>query len=171
MKLFHLKVLPGFKLGGFLIRGISMLVPKQFPCSCVHYRLIMKEDAWRMKMTTAQVVETSATVNNNSPIQDLIQDYVHPDDQTQPTYILFVLWTLSFRLLKNVKNPNAVLCVIFGALLLYLTLHLVGKLPKLSICYLSCWLKWNPPTKYYWTIWHPSCKNLTIQLSNWTAEW
>ena len=32
-------------------------------------------------MTTAQVVETSVTVNNNSPIQD----YVHPDDQTQPT--------------------------------------------------------------------------------------
>ena len=31
-------------------------------------------------MTTAQVVETSVTVNNNSPIQD----YVHPDDQTQP---------------------------------------------------------------------------------------
>ena len=33
-----------------------------------------------MKMTTAQVVETSVTVNNNGPIQD----YVHPDDQTQP---------------------------------------------------------------------------------------
>ena len=33
-------------------------------------------------MTTAQVVETLVTVNNNSPIQD----YVHPDDQTQPTY-------------------------------------------------------------------------------------
>ena len=32
-----------------------------------------------LKMTT-QVVETSVTVNNNSPIQD----YVHPDDQTQP---------------------------------------------------------------------------------------
>ena len=31
-------------------------------------------------MTTAQVVETSVTVNNNSPIED----YVHPDDQTQP---------------------------------------------------------------------------------------
>ena len=31
-------------------------------------------------MTTAQVVETSVTVNNNSPIQD----YVHPDDQIQP---------------------------------------------------------------------------------------
>ena len=33
-------------------------------------------------MTTAQVVETSVTVNNNSPIQD----YVHQDDQTQPTF-------------------------------------------------------------------------------------
>ena len=34
-----------------------------------------------LKVTTAQVVETSVTVNNNSHIQD----YVHPDDQTQPT--------------------------------------------------------------------------------------
>ena len=33
-----------------------------------------------LKMAT--VVETSVTVNNNS----LIQDYVHPDDQTQPTF-------------------------------------------------------------------------------------
>ena len=33
-------------------------------------------------MTTAQVVEMSVTVNNNSPIQD----YVHLDDQTQPTF-------------------------------------------------------------------------------------
>ena len=33
-------------------------------------------------MTTVQVVETSVTVNNNSPIQD----YIHPDDQTQPTF-------------------------------------------------------------------------------------
>ena len=35
-----------------------------------------------LKMTTAQVVETSVTVNDNSPIQD----YVNPDDQTQPTF-------------------------------------------------------------------------------------
>ena len=33
-------------------------------------------------MITALVVETSVTVNNNSPIQDNI----HPDDQTQPTF-------------------------------------------------------------------------------------
>ena len=35
-----------------------------------------------LKMTTAQVVETSVTVNNNSHIQD----YVHPDDQTQANF-------------------------------------------------------------------------------------
>ena len=35
-----------------------------------------------LKMTTAQVVETSVTVNNNSPIQDC----VHLDNQTQPTF-------------------------------------------------------------------------------------
>ena len=34
-----------------------------------------------LKMTTAQVVETSVTVNNNSPIQD----YVHQDNH----YIYF----------------------------------------------------------------------------------
>ena len=33
-------------------------------------------------MTTSQVVETSVTVNNNGPIQD----YIHLDDHTQPTY-------------------------------------------------------------------------------------
>ena len=35
-----------------------------------------------LNMTTAQVAETSVTVNNNSPIQD----YVHLDDQTQPNF-------------------------------------------------------------------------------------
>ena len=34
-----------------------------------------------LKMTTAQAVETSVTVNKNSPIQD----YIHQDDHTQPT--------------------------------------------------------------------------------------
>ena len=40
-----------------------------------------------LKMTTAQVVEMSVTVNNNSPIQD----YIHPDDQTQPTFETIIL--------------------------------------------------------------------------------
>ena len=43
-------------------------------------------------MTTIQVVETSVTVNNNSPIHH--QDYVHPDDQTQPTLLLLLLLLL-----------------------------------------------------------------------------
>ena len=38
-----------------------------------------------MKMTTAQVVEMPATVNNNNPIQD----YVHLDYHTQPSYELW----------------------------------------------------------------------------------
>ena len=34
-----------------------------------------------LKMTTAQVLEPSLTINNSS-----IQDYVHADDHSQPTY-------------------------------------------------------------------------------------
>ena len=49
-----------------------------------------------LKMTTAQVVETSVTVNNNSPIQD----YVHPDDQTQPTFEM----TPGFKPFTTAKN-------------------------------------------------------------------
>jgi len=37
-------------------------------------------------MTAAQDVETSGTVNNNSPIQD----YVYQDDQSQPTHVNFM---------------------------------------------------------------------------------
>ena len=37
-------------------------------------------------MTTAQVVETSVTVNNNSPIQD----YVHPDDNSYLSFAVQV---------------------------------------------------------------------------------
>ena len=45
-------------------------------------------------MTTTQVVKWSVTVNSNNPIQD----YVHPDDQTQPTFEIYILllysWTI-----------------------------------------------------------------------------
>ena len=41
-------------------------------------------------MTTAQVVETSVSVNNNSPIQD----YVHTGDQTQPTFEMCIEFTM-----------------------------------------------------------------------------
>ena len=60
-----------------------------------------------LKMTTTQVVETSVTVNNNSPTQD----YVHPDDQTQPTFDMtpgFKPFTvnLSFKLKKEKINTE-----------------------------------------------------------------
>ena len=44
--------------------------------------LIPSTDVIQLTLTTAQVVETSVTVNNNSPIQD----YVNRDEHTQPTY-------------------------------------------------------------------------------------
>ena len=65
-----------------------------------------------MKMTTAQVVETSVTVNNNSPIQD----YVHPDDQTQPTFemtpgfkpfaIITIMMMMMMKNDSNIDNNN-----------------------------------------------------------------
>jgi len=42
----------------------------------------VKQLTLTLKMTTAQVVETSVTCNNNSTIQD----YAHPDDHTPATY-------------------------------------------------------------------------------------
>ena len=47
-------------------------------------------------MTTAQVVEMSVTVNNNSPIQENI----HLDDNTKPTLYLYVWndsWVQTFH--------------------------------------------------------------------------
>ena len=38
-------------------------------------------------MTTAQVVETSVFVNNNSPIRD----YIHPHDHNQPAFLKSLL--------------------------------------------------------------------------------
>ena len=55
-------------------------------------------------MTTAQVVETSVTVNNNSPIQD----YVQPDDRTQPTFNLALL-TVFYKLHEHHQgNPTSI---------------------------------------------------------------
>ena len=58
-----------------------------------------------LKMTTAQVVETSVTINNNSPIQD----YIHPDDQTQrfeDNMLKLTLLNLAIKILPAV-NPTA----------------------------------------------------------------
>ena len=47
---------------------------------CFDYEWLISE--WFALERLERVVETSVTVNNNSPIQD----YVHPDDQTQTTF-------------------------------------------------------------------------------------
>ena len=74
------------------IRSSSLLNSSKQPQAPTWHRPTkIRPMAWKKKkaeksvtvtITTPQVVETSVTVNNNSPIQD----YVHPDDQTQPTY-------------------------------------------------------------------------------------
>ena len=60
-------------------------------------------------MTTAKVVKTSVTVNNNSPIQD----YIHLDHRTQPTYEMtpgFKPFTdIKVTLLLVMSNQNFVL--------------------------------------------------------------
>ena len=54
-------------------------------------------------MTTAQVVETSVTVNNNSPIQDC----VHPDDQTQPTFEMTPGFKPNIQVCWNVHSDQS----------------------------------------------------------------
>ena len=48
-----------------------------------------------LKMTTAQVVETSVIINNN--VNSPIQHYVHPDDQAQPTLLFNDSWAQTFH--------------------------------------------------------------------------
>ena len=61
-----------------------------------------------LKITTAQVAETSVTVNNNSPFPDC----VHPDDHTQPTYEM-ISGFKPYKVLIHVKLTSfqpSVLC-------------------------------------------------------------
>ena len=53
-------------------------------------------------MTTAQVVETSVNVNNNSPIQD----YAHPDDEPQATFEM----TRGFKPFTFCQNTSQNFC-------------------------------------------------------------
>ena len=68
--------------------GLLMKVNAISPDSCslsLYIHIVNRRNTthfdYALKMTTAQVVETSVTVSN-SPIQD----YVYPDDHAQPTY-------------------------------------------------------------------------------------
>ena len=56
-------------------------------------------------MTSAQVVEMSVTVNNNSPIQD----YVHMDDQTQPITVYVTINETKLLQLKTYPREKALI--------------------------------------------------------------
>ena len=63
------------------------------------YVLVMIQLILTLKMTTAQVVETSVTVNNNHPIQD----YVHPrhsysTNLPSVVFTLFLCWRWDLQL-------------------------------------------------------------------------
>ena len=62
----------------------------------------MVELTLTLKMTNAQVVGTSVIVNNNSPIQD----YVHPEDHTEPTYNLYFVSECLDRSHLNIMVHN-----------------------------------------------------------------
>ena len=66
---------PWFEVTVMETKHLAAFWSLPYSCNWQTQRLVLK-------MTTAQVVETSVTVNNNSPIQN----YTHPDDQTQPSY-------------------------------------------------------------------------------------
>ena len=61
-----------------------------------------------LKMTTAQVVETSVIINNN--VNSPIQHYVHPNDQAQPTLLFNDSWAQTLHS-ENEFNMKAKLKV------------------------------------------------------------
>ena len=61
-----------------------------------------------LKMTTAQVVKTPVTaVKKNSPIQD----YVYPNDQTQPTFEIIITIIIVLRTFVKPSPTIFLLCL------------------------------------------------------------
>ena len=70
-----------------MIKKTNILESNLFTTRVLLYNqsIIPSTDVIQLTLTlkmTAQVVETLVNVNNNSPIED----YVYPDDETQPTF-------------------------------------------------------------------------------------
>ena len=80
-----------FRVKVSCVRSVDGTVVK-LPSSDVNLSTDMMQLTFTLKMTAAQVVKTSVTVNNNSPIQY----YVHLNDHTQPTYKRIMLFTHLF---------------------------------------------------------------------------
>ena len=88
-----------------------------------------------LKMTTAQVCETSVTANNNSPLQD----YVHQDNQTQPTFDILFCYASSIT--NEVIQTNLVTCHLFPVVMTSSPRHASNNLPQpVEIKILMVWL-------------------------------
>ena len=97
-----------------------------------------------LKMTSTQVVKTSVTLNNNSPIQD----YVHPDDHTQPTYGMTPgLKPFTIPAIIIIIIILLLLLLLFPLSLLLLLLILLLSLNYYYYCYYYyyyCYYSWGP---------------------------
>ena len=99
-----------------------------------------------LKMTSTQVVKTSVTLNNNSPIQD----YVHPDDHTQPTYGMtpgLKPFTIPAIIIIIIIILLLLLLLLFPLSLLLLLLILLLSLNYYYYCYYYyyyCYYSWGP---------------------------
>ena len=169
-KVVSLKSVAGIQTGRFSDSGnlyASMLVPKQFACSCAHCRLIMKEDeGWRWLphslskrqslSTTTVLFRTTFTRTIKLNLLLLCLCYEHYLSGCWKTWRTCVLCCVS----------------ILVYLLLRLTLHLVGKLPKLSI-YAIWVVSWSEIRQQSITE-QSGIRAVKIWLSNcinWTTEW
>ena len=96
-----------------------------------------------LKMTSTQVVKTSVTLNNNSPIQD----YVHPDDHTQPTYGMTPgLKPFTIPAIIIIIIILLLLLLLFPLSLLLLLLILLLSLNYYNYCYYYyyyCYYSWG----------------------------
>ena len=108
-------------------------------------------------MTTAQVVEMSVTVNNNSPIQD----YVHPDDQTQPTFEMTPGSNLS-PIIYKIMNIYQHLIVWRNQQKKFSRKNIKQKQNKNWNIYHAIYLTWlaDIPLFHYLKLWRSLCNSL-----------
>ena len=88
----------------------------------------MMQLTFTLQMTTAQVAETSVTVNNNGSIQY----YIHLDDHTQPTYKRNVIFLLVAHYLHALLLKISCMCrlILLGhlSIILFFRLQHFGDL-------------------------------------------
>ena len=78
-------------------------------------------------MNTAQVVETSVTVN--------IQDYIYPDNHTQPTYESFNdSWVQTFHKIRAISRQQTYTLQCGGLLNMYSFISMITISDLVNMC-------------------------------------